>query len=77
MLKDVVDIELFLIEGPQPALAIPSPALTGPSPDSKFPNKDAPKVLNSIDKKSPFCSFHSFLIVLVTPFNEILESSKA
>ena len=32
---------------------------------------------NSIDKKPPFCSFVSFLITLVTPFNKIFESSKA
>ena len=36
-----------------------------------------PKVTNNIDKKPPFYSFVSFLIVLVTPLNEIPESSKA
>ena len=55
---------------------IPSPALKNPFPDNKFPNKDAPKVPNNIDKNPPFCYLVSFLIVLVTPFNKIPESSK-
>ena len=42
-----------------------------------FPNKQAPKVPNNIPINSPFCSFVLFLIVLVTPFNKILESSRA
>ena len=77
LLKVVVELELFLTEEPYPALTIHSPALTVPSPVNKFPNKDAPKVSNSIDKKPPFRSFVSFLIGLVTPFNKIFESSKA
>ena len=42
-----------------------------------FPTKLAPKVQNNIPKNPPFCSFVSFLIVLVTPVNKILESSRA
>ena len=58
-----------------PALAIPFPflfpelALTIPFPAYKFTNKLAPKVPNSIPKNPPFCSFVSFLIVLLTPFS--------
>ena len=67
---------------PQPALTIPfpllflEPALTIPFPVNTFPNKLAPKVPHNI-LKNPFCSFVSFLIVLVTPFSKILESSRA
>ena len=57
-----MELELFLN---------PSLALTVPFPVNNFPNKDAPNVPSSIDKKPPFCSFVSFLIVLVTPFNKI------
>ena len=78
MLQDVVELELlFLTEEPEPVLAIPSPALTVHFPDNKLPNKDAPKVPNNILRNPPFCSFVSFLIVLVTPFNKIFQSSKA
>ena len=42
-----------------------------------FPNKVAPKVPDNIPKNPPFSSFVSFLIVLVTPFNKILEYSRA
>ena len=54
----------------KPALAILFPA-------NKFPNKLAPKVSNYILKNPPFRSFVSFIIVLVTPFSKILESSRA
>ena len=54
----------------------PEAALTIPFPAYKFPKKLAPKVPNNILKNLPFCSFDSFLIVLVTPFSEILESSR-
>ena len=53
------------------------PALTIPFPANKFSNKLAPKVPYNILKNPPFCSFVSFLIVLVTPFSKILESSSA
>ena len=60
----------FFCEGRQePALTITFPV--------KFPNKVAPKVPNDIFENPPFCSFASFLIVLVTPFSKILESSRA
>ena len=68
---------------PVPALTIPfpllfpEPALKIPFPVNKFPNKLAPKVPNNILKNPPFCSFVSFVIVLVTPFNKILEFSRA
>ena len=58
-----------------------SPALTVPFPDKFFvnrsPSKLAPKVSSNILKNPPFCSFVSFLIVLVAPFDKIFESSKA
>ena len=63
---------LFLI--PSPALKNPFPVLTVPFPVNKFPKKDAPKVPNNILKKPPICSFVSFLIVSVTPFNRTFES---
>ena len=53
------------------------PALTIPFRVNKFPNKLAPKVPNRILKNPTFYSFVSFLIVLVTPFNKIFESSRA
>ena len=68
---------------PEAALTIPfpflftEPALTIPFPANKFPNKLAPKVPNNIFKNPPFCSFVTFLIVLVTHFSKILESSRA
>ena len=55
----------------------PEPALTIRFPANKFPYKLAPKVPNSILKYAPFCSFVSFLIVLVSSFSKILESSRA
>ena len=50
-----------------PAVNITSPVLTAPLPANRFPNKQAPKVSNSITKSSPFCYFASFLIVSITP----------
>ena len=42
-----------------------------------FPNKLAPnKAPYNIPKDPPFCHFLSFLIVLATPFNKSLESSR-
>ena len=35
------------------------------------------KIVDTSFKNHPFCSFVSFLIVLVTPFNKVLESSRA
>ena len=66
-----------------PALIIPfsflfpEPALTIPFPTNKFPNKLAPNALINKLKNPPFCSFVSFLVVLVTLFSKILESSRA
>ena len=68
---------------PVPALTIcflflfSEPVLTIFFPAKKFPNKLAHKVPNNMLKNYPFCSFASFLIVLVTPFSKILESSRA
>ena len=56
---------------------LPEPALTIPFPANKFPNKLAPKVPNKMLKNPSFCYFVSFLIVSVTPFSEMLESSRA
>ena len=64
-----------------PALKDPFPDLTVPFPDKCFvnrsPSKLAPNVPSNILKNPPFCSFFSFLIVFVTPFNQIFESSQA
>ena len=73
MLKDVVALMLFLTH---------STALTTPLPFNKpfdkiSPSKDAPKVPTNMPKEPPFCCLVSFLIVLVTPFNKIFESSNA
>ena len=69
---------LFLI--PSPALKKSSLALTVPFPDKCFVNRSqsklAPKVPSSTLKNSPFCTLVSFLIVFITPFNKIFESSK-
>ena len=68
---------------PEPALSIhfpllfPEPALSIPFRVNKFPNKLAPSVHSNILQNPPFCSFVSFSIVLVTPFNKTLESSRA
>ena len=43
----------------------------------RFPNKLGPKVPTNIPKNSHFCSFVSILMVLATPFNQILESLRA
>ena len=96
MLKDVVELELFLIpcpalkntsptlaaplstlKNPLPALVVPCPSLENPLHVNKFPNKEGPKVPNNMPNVPPFCFFISFLIVLLTPFNKIFESSKA
>ena len=42
----------------------------------RLPSKEAPKVPRSIDRKPPLCSFASFLIVSLTPFNSTPESSR-
>ena len=42
-----------------------------------FPNRLASKVPNNMLKYPPVCSFVLFSIILVTPFNKILESSRA
>ena len=76
MLKDEAALK-FVFFLPSPALIIHSPALTVPFPVNKFPNKDAPKMPNNILRKPLLCSFVSFLIVSVTPFNKIPECSKA
>ena len=55
----------------------PQPAVTMPFYGNIFPNKLSPKVPNNIPKNPPLCSFGSFLIVFVTPFSKILESSRA
>ena len=55
----------------------PEPAVTILFPAKMFPNKAAPKVANNMLKNPPFCSYVSFLIVLVTPFNKTLESARA
>ena len=66
-----------------PALTIPfpflfsEPTLTIPFPANKFPNKVAPKVPNNVLKNPSFCSFVSFLIVLVTPYSKMLEFLRA
>ena len=65
------------------ALTIPfhfwllEPALTIPFPANRFPNKLASKVPNNMLKNPPCYSFVSFEVVLVTPFNKILESLRA
>ena len=46
-------------------------------PAKIFSNRLAPKVPNNMLKNPPFCSFVLFLIISVTPFNKILESSRA
>ena len=86
MVKGVVELELFLLI-PSPALKNPSPTLTvifldlTLFPDKFFvnrsPSKLAPKVPNNILKKPAFCSFVSFLIAFVTPFNKLPEFYKA
>ena len=66
-----------------PALTIPfpflfqEPTLTIPFRANKFSTKLAPKVPNNMLKNPPFYSFVSFLIVSVTPFCKIIESSRA
>ena len=54
-----------------------STSFTIPFRVNKFANKLAPIIPNSILKNPLFYSFVSFLIVLVTSFNKIFESSSA
>ena len=68
---------------PKPAHTIPFTCLfpcltlTTPFTATMFPNKLAPnKAPYNIPKDPPFCHFLSFLIVLATPFNKSLESSR-
>ena len=73
----------FLFLFPKPALTIPfpfffpEPALKIPYPANNFPNKLAPKVTSNMLKNTHFCSFVSFLIVLVTQCSKMLEYSRA
>ena len=86
--KVTVNLGVFLLPLPSPALTIPSllvllaklpsPALIIPFPPvNKLPNKLAPNVLSNILKNPPVCSLVSFLIVLLTHFNNIPEFSRA
>ena len=61
---------------PLPTLAVPFPALITPLPANIFINTFAPNVPNNILRSPPFSSLDSFLIVLLTPFNNIPESSR-
>ena len=61
---------------PWPTLAVPSPALITPLPANIFPNRLAPNVPHSILRKPLLCSLPSFIIVSLTPFNNIPESSR-
>ena len=47
-----------------------------PFPVKRFPNKLAPNMPNNILRNPPFCSFTSFLTVLVTLSNNKPESSR-
>ena len=51
-----------------PALIVHLPALIVFLPVNKLPNKLAPKVPNNILRNHLFCSFASFLIILLMPF---------
>ena len=51
---------------PAAALIVHSSALITPLPVNRLPNNLAPNVPNEIPKNPPFCSFASFLIVLLT-----------
>ena len=71
--------KIFLSEDlldPLPTLAIPSPALIIPLSANIFPNKLASNGLNNILRNLTFCYFASFLIVSLTPSNNIPESSR-
>ena len=69
--KVTVNLGVFLLPLPSPALTIPSPALIIPFPPvNKLPNKLAPHVPSNILRNPPLCSLVSFLIVLLTPFNK-------
>ena len=53
---------------PSRAVIVLSPALIVPLPLNRFPNKLAPKVLNSIRRNSPPCSLTLLLAASLTPF---------
>ena len=55
---------------------MPSHALITPLPVNKFPNKLAPNLLNGMLRNLPFCSYPSFLIVLLTHFINNSDSSR-
>ena len=57
-------MELFFFN-PCPVLYVPCPVLHNPFPVNKLPNHDTPNVPNNVLKNPPFCSFVSFLIVLL------------
>ena len=57
-------MELFFFN-PCPVLYISCPILHNPFPVNKLPNHDTPNDPNNILKNPPFCSFVSFLIVLL------------
>ena len=65
---------------PQPALTVCSPDFITRLLDKFFanrsPSKEAPKVPRRIDRKPPLCSFASFLIVSLTPFNSTPECAR-
>ena len=54
---------------------MPSPALILRVPLNRFPNKLAPSVPNKILINPPFCYSLSFLVVLLKPFMNELDSS--
>ena len=45
-------------------------------PCNRFPNKLGPKVPDNIARNPPFCSFTSFLVVLLTSFVSKADSSR-
>ena len=55
-----------------PALVVPSPALITPLLVNALPKTRAANVPN-IGRNPPFCSFVSFLIVSLIPFNNNLD----
>ena len=61
---------------PKPTLPVRSPGLITPLPANIFPNRLTPNVPNNILRYSPFYSLASFLIVSLTPSNNIPESSR-
>ena len=59
-----------------PALIVPSPAIIVSLPVNIFTNKLAPNVPNNILRNQHFCSFASYLNVLITPFIDKPDSSR-